>query len=50
MLIADRHVRVIDAATGEPLRDLTLDPGRDYQPLQRPPGRPPRKSEQPEPK
>ena len=38
MLIADRHVRVIDAATGELLRHLTLDPTRDYQPP-RPPTR-----------
>jgi hypothetical protein len=32
ILIHDRHVRVIDAATGELLRELTLDPSRDYQP------------------
>lgn len=38
MLIADLHVRVIDAATGELLRELTVDPSRDYQPLGRPPG------------
>jgi transposase InsO family protein len=38
MLIQDLHVRVIDAATGELLRDLTLDPSRDYQPTGRPPG------------
>jgi transposase InsO family protein len=37
-LVADRHVRVIDADSGELLRDLTLDPDRDYQPLGRPPG------------
>lgn len=37
-LIADRHVRVINADTGELLRELTLDPDRDYQPLGRPPG------------
>ena len=37
MLIADLDVRVIDAATGELLRHLTLDPNRDYQPLGRPP-------------
>ncbi len=30
-LIADRNVRVIDAETGELLRELTLDPDRDYQ-------------------
>ena len=38
MLIADLDVRVINAATGELLRHLTLDPNRDYQPLGRPPG------------
>jgi transposase InsO family protein len=50
MLIADLHIRVVDAATGELLRDLTLDPDRDYQPLGRPPGPPPRKPQQPEPR
>jgi hypothetical protein len=43
-------VRVINAATGELLRHLTLNPHRDYQPLGRPPGRPPRNSKQPNPK
>jgi transposase InsO family protein len=38
MLIADLNIRVIDAETGELLRDLVLDPTRDYQPLGRPPG------------
>lgn len=37
-LIADLYVRVVDANTGELLRELTLDPNRDYQPLGRPPG------------
>jgi transposase InsO family protein len=32
MLIHDLHVRIIDAATGELLRDLVIDPTRDYQP------------------
>ena len=50
MLIADLHVRVIDAATGELLRDLILDPARDYQPLGRPPGPQPRKRQRPEPR
>ena len=31
-LIADRYVRVINADTGELLRELTIDPNRDYQP------------------
>jgi hypothetical protein len=43
LLIADLDIRVIDAATGELLRHLTLDPTRDYQPTGRPPG-PPRKT------
>ena len=37
-LIDDLHVRIINAATGELLRELTIDPTRDYQPLGRPPG------------
>jgi len=31
LLVDDLHVRVVDAATGELLRDLTIDPTRDYQ-------------------
>jgi transposase InsO family protein len=38
MLVRDLHIRVINAATGELLRELELDPGRDYQPTGRPPG------------
>jgi transposase InsO family protein len=38
LLVQDLHVRVIDAATGELLRELTVDPTRDYQPTGRPPG------------
>ena len=38
MLVQDLHIRIINAATGELLRDLTLDPGRNYQPTGRPPG------------
>jgi transposase InsO family protein len=38
LLVQDLHVRVIDAATGELLRELTLDPARDYQPTGQPPG------------
>ena len=34
----DLDVRIIDAATGELLRQLTLDPARNYQPAGRPPG------------
>jgi transposase InsO family protein len=43
LLIQDLHVRVIDAATGELLRELTIDPTRDYQPTGRPPGPAPKK-------
>ena len=38
LLVQDLEVRVIDAATGELLRELTIDPTRDYQPTGRPPG------------
>ena len=33
LLVADRDDRVLDARTGELIRRLTLDPGRDYQPI-----------------
>ena len=52
LLIQDLHIRVINAATGELLRELTLDPARSYQPTGRPPGPPPgtpRKPKNPEP-
>ncbi len=32
MLIADRHIRIVHAQTGQHLRQLTLDPTRIYQP------------------
>ena len=38
ILIHDLHITIINADTGEIIRDLTLDPTRDYQPLGRPPG------------
>ncbi|MCZ2817420.1 IS481 family transposase [Modestobacter sp. VKM Ac-2984] len=38
LLVQDLNVRVIDASTGELLRELTIDPARDYQPTGRPPG------------
>ena len=41
MLVHDLEIRVINAATGELLRELTLDPSRNYQPTGRPPGPPP---------
>jgi len=36
LLVQDLHVRVIGAATGELLRELTLDPARNYQPTGKP--------------
>jgi len=44
LLVQDLHVRVVHAATGELLRDLTIDPRRDYQPTGRPPGPTPTKN------
>ena len=38
VLIHDLHITVINADTGEIIRDLHLDTSRDYQPLGRPPG------------
>jgi transposase InsO family protein len=38
LLVQDLHVTVVDAATGELLRELIIDPRRDYQPTGRPPG------------
>ena len=32
LLIQDLQVRVVNATTGELLRELTIDPTRDYQP------------------
>jgi transposase InsO family protein len=52
LLVQDLHIRIINAATGELLRELTLDPDKDYQPTGRPPGPPPgtpRKRKNPEP-
>lgn len=48
-LVDDLHIRIVNAATGELLRELTLDPTRDYQPLGRPPGPPPQ-NRRPDPK
>ena len=38
VLVQDLHIRVIDAATGELLRELVLDPTKRYQGTGRPPG------------
>jgi hypothetical protein len=42
MLIQDLHIRVINAAAGELLRELTLDPAKDHQPTGQPPGSKPK--------
>ena len=45
LLVQDLQIRVVNAATGELLRDLILDPHRDYQPTGAPKGptrKPPR--------
>jgi hypothetical protein len=42
MLAQDLHIRVINAATGELLRELDLDTTRSYQPTSRKPARKPR--------
>jgi hypothetical protein len=42
MLVDDLHVRVIHRHTGELIRELTLDPTRDFQPRGVPPGPPKR--------
>ena len=38
VLVQDLHIRILNAATGELLRQLTLDPTRDYQPTGAPKG------------
>ncbi len=38
LLVQDLQIRVVNAATGELLRDLMLDPSRDYQPTGAPKG------------
>jgi transposase InsO family protein len=38
LLVHDLHIRVVNAVTGELLRELELDPGRDYQPTGAPKG------------
>ena len=43
LLVDDLHIRVIHRHTGELIRELTLDPTRDYQPRGLPPG-PPKQS------
>jgi len=43
LLVQDLAVRIINAATGEILRDLIIDPARDYHGTGRPPGPTPKK-------
>jgi transposase InsO family protein len=38
VLVQDRDIRIIDAATGELIRELVLDPAQRYQGTGRPPG------------
>jgi hypothetical protein len=38
VLVQDLDIRVVDAATGELLRELVLDPSKNYQGTGRPPG------------
>ena len=40
ILVDDLHIRVIARNTGELIRELVLDPTRDYQPRGLPPGPP----------
>ena len=44
-LVHNLHITIIDADTGEIIRDLILDPTRDYPPTGKPPG-PPKGSSQ----
>lgn len=45
LLVQDLDIRIVHATTGELLRQLTLNPDRDYQPTGRPPG--PKKTKTP---
>ncbi len=36
VLVQDLHVRVVDAAAGELIRELLLDPSKRYQPIPQP--------------
>jgi hypothetical protein len=44
MLVQDLDITIIDAATGEILRELVLDPTKDYHGTGRPPGPTPKKN------
>jgi len=41
-LVQDLEIRIVNAATGELLSDLLIDPSRDYHGTGRPPGPPPK--------
>lgn len=47
LLVQDLHIRVINAGTGELLRELTLNPDKRYQPTGRPQGWPNKKTPRP---
>jgi hypothetical protein len=47
LLVHDLHIRIVDAETGELLRELILNPHRDYQGTGIPPGPPPRRPTEP---
>jgi hypothetical protein len=36
LLIQDQHIRIVHAGTGQLLRELNLDPTKDYQPTGQP--------------
>jgi hypothetical protein len=45
LLVQDLHVKIVNKTTGELLRELIIDPRRDYQPTGRPPGPAPKKKQ-----
>lgn len=49
LLVHDLEIRIIDAATGELLRELTIDPRKTYHGTGRPPGPAPKKANSPNP-
>ena len=49
LLVEDMHIRVIHRHTGELIRELILNPARDYQPRGLPPGPPPHATRRPHP-
>ena len=47
LLVQDLDITIVNTATGEIIRELLLDPTRDYQPTGRPPGRTPKNTSGP---